>query len=416
MKITLNDVIVDMAAGPFGSNLKVSSFVDFGFPIIDGANLKGVKVTDNISKYVTKEKAYSLARSIARRGDVVVTISGTLGQISYIPDDSLFEEYLCSQRQFRVTFDKEKVFVPYITYYFHSYEGQNKILAFANQVGVPALSQPLKNFRKIEIDLPPLEEQKKIAKVLLDLDAKIENNNKLSKALLEQNKLLVKRVLPHSSDDIVAGWKKVQLSEIANFVSGYSYKGNELVDNDDCVLVSIKNFDRNGGFKIDGFKGLIPSTRLKDSQKVELFDILVAHTDLTQNAEVIGNAEMLLSKMNYQTVVASMDLVKVESKIREISNFLLAAILSDSRFKKHCLGYVNGTTVLHLSKKALPDYALLLPNDLTCLENVDKLIEDNYRRISNCLNENIVLESLVASLLPKLMSKAIDSSKIVLEE
>ena len=32
MKIKLSEVIDDIAAGPFGSNLKVSCFVDYGFP------------------------------------------------------------------------------------------------------------------------------------------------------------------------------------------------------------------------------------------------------------------------------------------------------------------------------------------------------------------------------------------------
>ena len=118
-EILLESVITDIAAGPFGSRLKVSSFVQSGFPIIDGANLKGFKVTDNITKFVTEEKARSLSRSIAKRNDVVVTISGTLGQIAYVPWTSRYPEYLCSQRQFRVTFDAQKVCVPYLVYYFH---------------------------------------------------------------------------------------------------------------------------------------------------------------------------------------------------------------------------------------------------------------------------------------------------------
>lgn len=179
-EIELSEVITDIAAGPFGSNLKVSCFVPSGFPIIDGANLKGLKVTDNLTKFVTEEKARSLSRSIAKRGDVVVTISGTLGQIAYIPNDSLYEEYLCSQRQFKVSFDTSKVYVPYLVFYFHTREGQNKILAFANQTGVPALSQPTKNFKKIHLDLPSLEKQRKIARIGELLTEKIELNNRLN--------------------------------------------------------------------------------------------------------------------------------------------------------------------------------------------------------------------------------------------
>lgn len=184
--IELSEVILDIAAGPFGSNLKKECFQESGFPIVDGANLKGFKLTDNITKFVTEEKARSLHRSIAKRNDVVVTISGTLGQIAYIPMDSAYEEYLCSQRQFRVTFDTDRVYVPYLVFMFHTYEGQNKILSFANQVGVPALAQPLKNFRQIKVDLPDMDTQKKIANIIEVINGKIENNEAINRNLQEQ--------------------------------------------------------------------------------------------------------------------------------------------------------------------------------------------------------------------------------------
>lgn len=163
VKCRLGDYIKDVASGPFGSNLKVECFRPTGFPIIDGANLTGLKVTDNITKFVTEEKARSLPRSIAKRGDVVVTISGTLGQIAYVPNNSKYEEYLCSQRQFRATFDASKICVEYLVNLFHTPYGQRKILAFANYVGVPALAQPIPNFKNIEMHLPDLPTQLRIA-------------------------------------------------------------------------------------------------------------------------------------------------------------------------------------------------------------------------------------------------------------
>lgn len=191
-KIRLSEVITDIAAGPFGSNLPKSCFIESGFPIVDGANLKGFQITDNITKFVPEEKARSLQRSIAKRGDVIVTISGTVGQISYIPETSKYSEYLVSQRQFRCSFDSSMVDVPYLVYYFHSFEGSNKILQFANQVGVPALSQPLKNFRNIQLALPLLAEQKKISAILSSLDDKIETNRKINARLEELAQALFK--------------------------------------------------------------------------------------------------------------------------------------------------------------------------------------------------------------------------------
>ena len=179
--VQLDELITDIATGPFGSNLKTSCFVPRGFPVIDGANLKGCKVSDNLTKYVTEEKARSLSKSIAKRGDVVVTISGTLGQIAYVPDDSAYAEYLCSQRQFRVSFDSSRVYTPYLVFYFHTRIGQSQILSFANQTGVPALSQPTKNFRRLIIPLPSIQRQKQIACLIEALNNKIELNSRANK-------------------------------------------------------------------------------------------------------------------------------------------------------------------------------------------------------------------------------------------
>ena len=204
-------------------------------------------------------------------------------------------------------------------------------------------------------------------------------------------------------------WEMIPLSEIASFDGGYSYKSDELKTSN-CAMATIKNFDRHGGFKLDGFKEIVPSPKLKLTQHVELFDTLVAHTDLTQNAEVIGNAELMLSKSGYEDIVFSMDLVKVLPKNDDVSQFMIAALLHDQKFKEHCLGYVNGTTVLHLSKKALPDYKLSLPKDLSVLKPLDETLTALYKQIANNIEENITLSSLRDNLLPQLMSGAIDIS------
>lgn len=208
-------------------------------------------------------------------------------------------------------------------------------------------------------------------------------------------------------DVLTDDWSKKTLSSIADFVSGYSYKGSELTESN-IAMATIKNFDRKGGFKLSGYKEIVPSNKLKDTQHAKLFDILVAHTDLTQNAEIIGNAELLMNTSGYEDIVFSMDLVKVVPKNKYISNFLVAAILQDKKFKAHCLGYVNGTTVLHLSKKALPEYQLHLPADLSELKPLDELVTALYQRISSNIEEITKLETLRDNLLPKLMSGKID--------
>lgn len=266
----------------------------------------------------------------------------------------------------------------------------------------------------IDVDLPSIDVQKKIAAILSALDEKIATNRAINDNLLEQIKTICTAWLSDYKpfDGVMpSDWVETPLSDIAEFISGYSYKGTELT-NSTIAMATIKNFDRKGGFKLDGYKEIIPSSKLKESQHAELFDTLVAHTDLTQNAEVIGNAEPVMSKSEYDDIVFSMDLVKVLPKKDGVSKFLIAAILQDKKFKAHCLGYVNGTTVLHLSKKALPEYKLFLPSDFSTLKPLDEVVTALYKQVSSNISENTYLEELREALLPKLMSGEIDVSTV----
>ena len=171
--------------GPFGSNIKVECFVDDGIPVLNGSNLDGIALKEESFRYVTEEKADSLKRANAHRGDVVITHRGTLGQIVYIPQNSKYDRYIISQSQFRVRCN-EKVLPEYLVYYFHTPIGQHKLLSNASQVGVPALARPSTTFQQIEVELPSLDIQKRIIGILRSLDNKIELNNKINENLERQ--------------------------------------------------------------------------------------------------------------------------------------------------------------------------------------------------------------------------------------
>lgn len=206
-------------------------------------------------------------------------------------------------------------------------------------------------------------------------------------------------------------WEETTLSEVASFIGGYSYKGDELADSSDIAMATIKNFGRNGGFKVDGFKDITPSTKLKECQYVDMFDVLVAHTDLTQNADVIGNAELLLTYGKYDRVIFSMDLVKVLPKNNFPYKFLLAAMLKNKIFKGHCLGYVNGTTVLHLNKKALPEFEIRIPSEYEA-RTMNDTLAPYFEQMAEVLQENKRLILIRDTLLPKLMSGELKISDI----
>lgn len=179
----ISDLIDEIAMGPFGSNIKVECFVDKGVPVLNGSNLEGFELSEKSFRCVTKEKADSLKKANAHKGDVIITHRGTLGQIVYIPETAKNDRYVISQSQFRVKCN-EKILPEYLVYYFHTPIGQNKLLSNTSQVGVPALARPSSTFQQIEIEVPSIDEQKKIVKILKVLQQQIKNNDAINDNLV----------------------------------------------------------------------------------------------------------------------------------------------------------------------------------------------------------------------------------------
>ncbi len=387
-EIELVSVIKDIAAGPFGSNLKVSSFTSYGFPIIDGANLKDYKVSDNITKFVSETKARSLHRSIAHRGDVIVTISGTIGQMSYIPMNSKYSEYLCSQRQFRVTFDKSKVYIPYIVFYFHTYEGKNKILSFANQTGVPALSQPLKNFKKIRLTLPSLYKQKQIASIIEKINEKIESNKQINDNLAE----LLQALYQQQFCCLNCPDNQGRLADLCD----YSKAKVAVTELSLSTYYSTENM-------LPGKAGAVDAASLPTTTQVikcQIGDVL------------ISNIRPYFKKIVYchSNCGCSMDVICFTPKLPRLSAYLYSALYADSFFDFMVAGS-KGTKMPRGDKQQIMTYAVHIPTEEE-IKVFNALAIPILEQIENTHRENIRLSSLRDSLLPKLMSGELDVSEL----
>ena len=386
----LGNYILDIAAGPFGSNLKVECFVPDGFPIIDGANLKEFKVTDNVTKFVTEEKARSLHRSIAKRNDVVVTISGNVGQISYIPMDSKYEEYLVSQRQFRATFDSTKVYVPYLVYFFHTQLGQHKILSFANQTGVPALAQPLKNFKNIDICLPNISLQKQIASILKSLDDKIEVNRKINENLEQQAQALFKSWLKKCEDEVTIGDLSLNITDYTKC----EQKQVVLINSSD---VTEGRFEHHNLSENKNLKGHF-------KKRFQIGDILYSQVRPR-------NRHWGYCTFNADIYLASTQLMVIRNKANIISSILLYQYIIDDNV------WMDFTLKTETRSGTFPQGNY---EDLSSIkvpfgadtEEISKNLESIYSIIYNNETESRRLAELRDTLLPKLMSGELKVNEI----
>ena len=181
---TIEDISEKVAMGPFGSSIKVETFVPNGIPIISGQHLRGSRVDDTPGfNFITPEHAERLANANVFRGDIVFTHRGNIGQSAYVPKNSKYSRYVVSQSQFYLRCDHSKALPEFVTLFFKSPEGQHKLLANTSQVGVPSIAKPVSYLRTIEIPLPPLPEQRAIAHILGTLDDKIESNRRMNATL-----------------------------------------------------------------------------------------------------------------------------------------------------------------------------------------------------------------------------------------
>lgn len=79
--------------------------------------------------------------------------------------------------------DRSKADPEYVYYFFKSTVGHHELLKNASQVGTPGIGQPLSTLRSIEVPLPLLSSQRIVAKVLGDLDSKIDLNRRINQTL-----------------------------------------------------------------------------------------------------------------------------------------------------------------------------------------------------------------------------------------
>lgn len=210
MRMTQLKTIADIQTGPFGSQLHKEDYVETGTPIVTVEHLGNRVFTEqNLPRVSDSDKARLIKYTLST-GDIVFSRVGSVDRCSYV--DKSHDGWIFSGRCLRVR-PTELVDSLYLYYYFCLEETKQFVRNIAVGATMPSINTKL--LGEVEIALPDLNNQKRIAAVLSSLDDKIENNQKLNDNLLAQAQTLYKQFFPYGvQDDLPDGWRIGTVGEI----------------------------------------------------------------------------------------------------------------------------------------------------------------------------------------------------------
>ena len=199
--------------------------------------------------------------------------------------------------------------------------------------------------------------------------------------------------------EVPAGWEVKKVGDIAKVIKGKSYKSSEL-ESSKTALVTLKSFNRGGGYRLDGLKEYTGT--YKPEQEVFAGDLIIAYTDVTQAADVIGKPAMVMSDNRYEHLIISLD-VGVVRPNNSVYKYFLYCMAMTVAFQAHTQSFCTGTTVLHLGKDAVPSFEIAVPNEFL-LKKFAEISESIFAKINENIKQSVRLQNVRDTLLPKLLN------------
>jgi type I restriction enzyme S subunit len=200
----------DIVDGPFGSNLKASSYVPAGVPIVRLQNIDRNRFLDKNIRFVTLEKAAELARHSFRAGDIIITKLGDpVGKACVVPPH--LAEGIIVADVVRARIDERRSLIQFVAYAINSPQLSSQLNLEVKGSTRPRVN--LRHIRSLKIRVAPLNEQRRIVAKLETLLDKVDS----SQRLLAKIPILLKRfrqavLAAACSGDLTADWREANLS------------------------------------------------------------------------------------------------------------------------------------------------------------------------------------------------------------
>ena len=368
-----------------------------GIPLITAKIVKNGTILPANEFIAESQYASWMTRGDPCVGDVVMTTEAPLGEVAQLRDAHV----ALAQRIITIRGKKDVLDNGYLKYFLQSAEGQGRLRA--RETGTTVTGIKAAELRELMIPFPNIVQQRKISKVLLDLDEKIYNLRQENHNLEEQAKAIFKswfvdfepfqngKFVDSELGKIPEGWRVGTLNEIADITMGQSPQGASYNEN----AVGTVFYQGRAEFT-DRF----PSRRLFTTEPKRMAnagDVLlsvrapVGDLNIANEPCCIGRG---LAAIHAKNGFASFIFYTMQALKTELEKY-----------------NGEGTVFGCINKDSLSSQKVIIPprNIIADFESIASSLDCQY---FVDFNENIHLAQLRDTLLPKLMSGEIDVSEV----
>lgn len=233
MRYTIGQ-LAEIIDGDRGKNYpKQDEFYPQGYCLfLNTGNVTKEGLTFEENQFITKEKDEALRKGKLKRGDIVYTTRGTVGNAGYYNSNVPYENVRINSGMVILRANGEIVDARFLYQILKSEYYRPYFKQYCTGSAQPQL--PIKNFSQIYLNVPDIKTQHRIADILSVCDNLIENNQKQIKLLEEAAQRLYKewfvdlRFPGHENTKIVdgvpEGWSRGLLKELISVNYGKDHK------------------------------------------------------------------------------------------------------------------------------------------------------------------------------------------------
>lgn len=383
-KIKLSNCCISIADGDHQPPPKSKD----GIPFVTIANIENNQFDFTNAMFVPKDYYEKLDdKRKPQKDDILYSVVGSFGIPVLIKNDKHF----VFQRHIAILRPNKSIDARFLYYTMLSRDFYMK--ADAAAIGAAQRTVSLTALRNIQITVPPIETQHRIADILSAYDDLIENNRKQIKLLEEAAQRLYKewfvdlRFPGHEHikivDGVPEGWKKERLVDIADVQYGYAFDG------------ALFNSKKSG----------TPIIRIRNIPESQTEDYTTEAADsqyLVYNGDIVVgmDGEFHINSWAGNTAYLVQRTCRIKPLNSDLNGFLLWAIYEPIKYFERT---VVGATVAHLGKKHIDTIQILVPTEKFYLPF--KTLFDKRLLL---MNQNKKLAEARDRLLTKLMSGEVE--------